>query len=110
MTSAARVATSTRERTGTSVKVIWPVHWDHSEVTSRMPTIGRSTLAGWSATSISDRKSRSPALPITAARGGRSRQAAGGGAGDPRRSYGAYDTRISLRSTTVPSGPVITTA
>ena len=37
-----RLATSlaprTRERTGTSAKVIIPVRWDHSEVTSRMPS------------------------------------------------------------------------
>ena len=53
-----RLATSlaprTRERTGTSAKVIIPVRWDHSEVTSRMPAIGSRTAAGLSPTSRTD--------------------------------------------------------
>src|SRR5215212_8067983 len=59
ITSAARARTrlvislapTTRERTGTSAKVIIPVRWDHSEVTSRIPVIGSSTAAGCSPTS-----------------------------------------------------------
>ena len=42
------LAPRTRERTGTSAKVIIPVRWDHSEVTSRMPRTGSRTAAGCS--------------------------------------------------------------
>ncbi len=45
------LAPRTRERTGTSAKVIIPVRWDHSEVTSRMPVTGSSTAAGCRPTS-----------------------------------------------------------
>src|SRR3954449_3074327 len=40
------LAPRTRERTGTSAKVISPVRWDHSEVTSRMPRTGSRTADG----------------------------------------------------------------
>src|SRR4051794_39716988 len=50
-TLARSLAPMTRERTGTSVKVIIPVRCDHSEVTRRIPVIGSSTAAGCSPTS-----------------------------------------------------------
>jgi hypothetical protein len=63
---ASSLATRTRERSGINAKVIWPVRWDHSEVTSRTPTTGRSTEAGCSATLIIVRKSRSAASATAA--------------------------------------------
>jgi len=45
------LAPRTRERIGTSANVIIPVRWDHSEVTSRIPTTGSRTAAGFSPTS-----------------------------------------------------------
>ena len=48
------LAPRTRERTGTSAKVIIPVRWDHSEVTSRMPATGSRKAAGFSPTSRTD--------------------------------------------------------
>src|ERR671933_699415 len=48
------LAPRTRERTGTSANVISPVRWDHSEVTSRMPSTGSRTADGWSLASRTD--------------------------------------------------------
>ena len=48
-TPAASFAASTRERSGTSANVSIAVRCDHSELTSRMPTIGSRMLAGASA-------------------------------------------------------------
>ena len=42
------------QRTGTSVNVISPVRWDHSEVTSRMPSTGSRMAAGCSPASRTD--------------------------------------------------------
>ena len=81
MTSIARARTRlaislaprTRERTGTSAKVIIPVRWDHSEVTSRIPAIGSSTAAGCSPTSRTAAKVWSAASPTTSGRSRRAR-------------------------------------
>ena len=59
------MAPTTRERTGTSAKVIIPVRWDHSEVTSRMPTTGSSTAAGCSPMPRMEAKVWSAASPVT---------------------------------------------
>ena len=61
------MATRTRERTGTSAKVIIPVRWDHSEVTSRMPATGSRTAAGCSPTSSTAANVWSAASPVTSA-------------------------------------------
>src|SRR5690606_28523153 len=45
-TPAANLATSTRPRTGTSVKVVCAVRCDHSLVTVKMPSTGNSMLTG----------------------------------------------------------------
>jgi hypothetical protein len=62
-----RLATSsaptTRERSGTSVKVSIPVRWVDSDVTSRTPAIGRRTAAGLIPTSRTPAKVRSAASP-----------------------------------------------
>ena len=60
---ATSLATTTRERAGTSVKVIMPVRCVHSEVTSRMPAIGSRTAAGLIPTSRTPAKVRSAASP-----------------------------------------------
>src|SRR4051794_23941000 len=60
------LAATTRERTGTSAKVIIPVRWDHSEVTSRMPAIGSRTAAGFTPTSSTAANVWSAASPTTA--------------------------------------------
>src|SRR5215216_485524 len=59
------LAPRTRERTGTSAKVIIPVRCDHSEVTSRMPTTGSRTAAGFTATLRTAAKLWSAASPTT---------------------------------------------
>ena len=61
------LAPRTRERTGTSAKVIIPVRWDHSEVTSRMPTTGSRMAAGCSPASRTDWNVWSAASPTTQA-------------------------------------------
>jgi hypothetical protein len=45
--------------------VIIPVRWDHSEVTSRIPTTGSSTAAGSSPTLRTEAKVWSAASPVT---------------------------------------------
>ena len=45
-TLASSLAASTRGRRGTRAKVVIAVRCDHSELTSRIPTIGSRTLAG----------------------------------------------------------------
>jgi hypothetical protein len=57
------LAPRTRERTGRSVKVIMPVRWDHSDVTSRMPATGSRTAAGCSPTVRMEAKVWSVAFP-----------------------------------------------
>ena len=54
-----------RDRTGTSAKVIIPVRWDHSEVTSRIPATGNSTAAGRRPTLRTEAKVWSAASPAT---------------------------------------------
>ena len=62
-TPAASLALITRIRLGTSVNVISAVRCVHSEVTSRMPTIGSSRLAGNTARANMSRKISSSVSP-----------------------------------------------
>ncbi len=65
-TLAMSFAVRTRERTGTSTNVIRPVRCVHSDVTSRMPTIGSRAAAGCSPTLRIETKVWSAASPTAA--------------------------------------------
>jgi hypothetical protein len=62
-TLASSLATITSPRRGTRAKVTIPVRCDHSEVTSRIPTMGSSTLAGATAIASISRSVWSCAWP-----------------------------------------------